>query len=254
MKTLVFLIFVVGVVFLRSHPWHMEVPRLGIQSKLQLPTYTTATAMPDPSLSVTCTTAHGNAGSLTYWARPGIESAFILTDPSQIHFHQATTGTPLIFFSFFNGCTCSIWKFSSQGLNPSHHCNLHHSGNTGSLIHCTGMEAMAPQQPKPQQLDSQLTTPQRGTPNNIKIKTIKRYCQEDENTSQRVRDLMHIKASKGLSCRLWIRKSANNTTERCGRDLHLRFTKRKSKWPIGIRKGTQYHYKHGNAIDFNRYN
>ena len=31
-------------------PWHMEVPRLGVQSELQLPAYATATAMQDPSL------------------------------------------------------------------------------------------------------------------------------------------------------------------------------------------------------------
>ena len=29
--------------------WHMEVPRLRVQSELQLLVYTTATAMPDPS-------------------------------------------------------------------------------------------------------------------------------------------------------------------------------------------------------------
>ena len=33
--------------FLDLHPWHMEVPTLGVKSELQLPTYTTAT--PDPS-------------------------------------------------------------------------------------------------------------------------------------------------------------------------------------------------------------
>ena len=27
----------------------------------------------------------------------------------------------------FHGCTHSIWKILGQGLNPSHHCNLHHS-------------------------------------------------------------------------------------------------------------------------------
>ena len=31
------------------HPWHMEVPRLGFESQLQLPAYTTDTAMTDPS-------------------------------------------------------------------------------------------------------------------------------------------------------------------------------------------------------------
>ena len=34
--------------FLPLNPRHMEVPRRGIQSELQLPAYTTATATPDP--------------------------------------------------------------------------------------------------------------------------------------------------------------------------------------------------------------
>ena len=49
--------------FLGPHPGHIEVPRLGVKSELQLPAYTTAmvlphqqptprlTAMPDPSLT-----------------------------------------------------------------------------------------------------------------------------------------------------------------------------------------------------------
>ena len=32
----------------RPQVWHMEVPRLGVESELQLPAYTTATAAPDP--------------------------------------------------------------------------------------------------------------------------------------------------------------------------------------------------------------
>ena len=37
-------------IFLELHlSWHMEVPRLGVESELLLPAYTTATAMPDPS-------------------------------------------------------------------------------------------------------------------------------------------------------------------------------------------------------------
>ena len=36
-------------VFLGPHLWHMEVPRLGAESELQLLAYTTATEMPDPS-------------------------------------------------------------------------------------------------------------------------------------------------------------------------------------------------------------
>ena len=38
-------------VFLELHPWHMEIIRLGIESELQLPAYTTATATPDPQPS-----------------------------------------------------------------------------------------------------------------------------------------------------------------------------------------------------------
>ena len=30
------------------HLWHMEVPRLGVESEMQLLAYATATAMPDP--------------------------------------------------------------------------------------------------------------------------------------------------------------------------------------------------------------
>ena len=35
--------------FLGLHLQHMEVPRLGVKSELQLPAYSTATAMPDLS-------------------------------------------------------------------------------------------------------------------------------------------------------------------------------------------------------------
>ena len=50
--------------FLWMQLWHMEVPRLGVKSELQLLPYATATAMPD--LSRICdlhSTAHGKAGS-----------------------------------------------------------------------------------------------------------------------------------------------------------------------------------------------
>ena len=36
-------------IYLRPHLWHMEVPRLGGKSELQLPACTTAPAIPDPS-------------------------------------------------------------------------------------------------------------------------------------------------------------------------------------------------------------
>ena len=36
-------------VILGPQPWHMEIPKLGVQAELQLPAYTTATATPYPS-------------------------------------------------------------------------------------------------------------------------------------------------------------------------------------------------------------
>ena len=47
--TNVWTMFLFSFVFLGLHLRHMEVPKLGVQSELQLPAYTTATAMRDPS-------------------------------------------------------------------------------------------------------------------------------------------------------------------------------------------------------------
>ena len=44
-----FFFFFFFLAFLGPHLWHMEVPGPGIQSELQLPAYTTATALPDLS-------------------------------------------------------------------------------------------------------------------------------------------------------------------------------------------------------------
>ena len=46
-------------VCLGPHPWHMEVPRLGVESELQLPAYATATATPD--LSCICNLHHSSS-------------------------------------------------------------------------------------------------------------------------------------------------------------------------------------------------
>ena len=44
--------------FLVLHPWHVEVPRLGVESELQLPAYVTVTTMPD--LSHICDLYHSS--------------------------------------------------------------------------------------------------------------------------------------------------------------------------------------------------
>ena len=69
--------------FLGPHPQHMEVPRLGVESELQLPAYATATAIPD--LSHVCNLHHGSRQCLILnplsEARDG---TCILMDTSQV--------------------------------------------------------------------------------------------------------------------------------------------------------------------------
>ena len=73
-------------VFLEPHLWHMEVPRLGVQSELQLPAYTTATATWGPSR--VCNLQHS---SQQRWVLNPLSKAkdrtCILMHAIQIHFH-----------------------------------------------------------------------------------------------------------------------------------------------------------------------
>ena len=71
----------------------MEVPRLGVESKLQLPAYATATAI--QNLSRVCDLHHS---SQQRWVLNPLNEArdrtCVLMDTSQIRFRCATTGTP----------------------------------------------------------------------------------------------------------------------------------------------------------------
>ena len=70
------------------------------------------------AMSVTYIAAHGNARSLTYWARQGIEptiSWFL------VGFYL------FIYFCLFYGLTCDIWKFRARGLIRTVFTGLHHS-------------------------------------------------------------------------------------------------------------------------------
>ena len=76
--------------FLGLHPWHMEIPRLGVKLELQLQVSATATATWDEAASATYTTGHSNAGTLTHWVRPETKPlsswilvSFITTEPQQ---------------------------------------------------------------------------------------------------------------------------------------------------------------------------
>ena len=81
--------------FLGSHLWHMEVPGLGVESELQLPAYTTATAMQDPSF--VCDLHHR---SQQRWILNPLSKArdrtCNLMVPCQIHFNSSTVGASII--------------------------------------------------------------------------------------------------------------------------------------------------------------
>ena len=76
------------------HLRHMEVPRLGVELEPQLPAYTTTIATWDPSCGCNL---HRSSRQCQIF-NPSSEArdqTHILTDTSRIHFHCATTGTPL---------------------------------------------------------------------------------------------------------------------------------------------------------------
>ena len=71
----------------------MEVPGLGVKSELQLPAYTIAAATPDWSHVCDLHHSSGQRWILNPLSEAR-EQTHVLMDPSQIHFHWATTGTP----------------------------------------------------------------------------------------------------------------------------------------------------------------
>ena len=123
------------------HLEHMEVPKLGNCH----PSYTTATAMPNPSHIFYLHHSSQQHQILNPLSRPR-DRTHLLMDTSRVHYHQATVGTPfhqsfdrlevflVLFFGGFFGCSHGAWNFLGQWSNPCCDCDLHHScSNTGSL-------------------------------------------------------------------------------------------------------------------------
>lgn len=83
--------------FLGPHLQHMEVPRLWVDSELQLPATATATATVD--LSFVCDLHHSSRQHqiLNPLSQAG-DRTCILMDSGQIHFCGATAGTPIFWF------------------------------------------------------------------------------------------------------------------------------------------------------------
>ena len=80
-------------VLLGTCPWHMEIPRLKVESELYLPAYDTTAATPD--LSCICDLHHSAwKCRILYPLSKTRDQTRILMDTSQIHFCWATTGMP----------------------------------------------------------------------------------------------------------------------------------------------------------------
>ena len=80
----------------------MEIPRLGVQSELQLLAYTTATATQD--LSRVCDVHHSSQQhQIPDPLSKARDQTHILMVTSQIHFHCATKGTPQFELIFVYG-------------------------------------------------------------------------------------------------------------------------------------------------------
>ena len=103
--------------FLGPHLRHMEIPRLGVESELQLPTYTTATQDPRiPATSVTCSLQQRQILNPLSEARNGID---ILMDTSQVLSLLSLNRNSLqweVFFFFLSFCyflgrSLCIWRF-----------------------------------------------------------------------------------------------------------------------------------------------
>ena len=111
--------------FLGPHLWHMEVPRLGAESELQLPAYTTATATPDPSR--VCDLHHSSQQRrILNPLSKARDRTLNLIVSRWVHFCCTTMRTPIRYFmkiifynvSYEKKCPLEITLFNNQNYTP----------------------------------------------------------------------------------------------------------------------------------------
>ena len=85
----------VVILLFRAAPWHIAVPRLGVELELQLLAYITATATQTPSC--VCDLHHGSwQCRILDPLREARDQTRVFTDTNPICFRFSTVGTPLI--------------------------------------------------------------------------------------------------------------------------------------------------------------
>ena len=101
-------------IFLGLHPQRIEVPRLGVESELELLAYAAGRSEPKsamPDLSCIYNLHHSSwQGQILNPLNKSRDRTYILLDTIQVHNHCATTGTPynnilvfsVQFFHFFS--------------------------------------------------------------------------------------------------------------------------------------------------------
>ena len=114
----------------------MEVPRLGVKLDLQLPAYTTAKAMGDPSL---LSDLHRSSWQCFNPLSEARDRTRIPMDTSQVHFHCATVGTPI----FFSVASEPAGQCSSRGPEPRR------GGRGSSEVNCSDQGTVHPSRHAP---------------------------------------------------------------------------------------------------------
>ena len=107
--------------------------------RAELPACTTAIAMQDPNRVCNLTTAHGNTGSLTPWARPGIEleSLWILVRFVTLLSHKGDSYYDFFLsFYFFRAAPIAYGDFQARVWIGAIASGLHHSHSNTSLELC----------------------------------------------------------------------------------------------------------------------
>ena len=121
-------------VFLGLYPHHMEVPRLGVELEMQLLSYTTATAMPDPGW--VCNLYHSSRQcQILNTLSQARDPTYILTDPGWSHSlsHDGNSPSNFLRMLFFRKVTDlkKNWVCSTEN---SHLPHIHTSLSRAYLL------------------------------------------------------------------------------------------------------------------------